>query len=67
MAHRYDGIIIAPYVWSLRLDIDFFWYYDWDCASGVIWNSAAVSNLIPLPVEPLPSAVALELPSEAQP
>ena len=34
------GIIIAPYVWSRQMDL--FWYYGWDCASGVVWNEDAV-------------------------
>lgn len=45
LAKEYDGLIIAPYVWSCRLG-DFGtnrgrisdWYYPWDCASGCIWN-----------------------------
>jgi hypothetical protein len=38
VAERYDGIIIAPYLWSIRLDHHLFWYYGWDCASGCFWN-----------------------------
>ena len=51
LAQDYDGLIIAPYVWSCRLGgWDFEgrckdeharisdWYYPWDCASGCIWN-----------------------------
>lgn len=33
-----DGIIISPYFWQLRMRIESFWYYTWDCASGCIWN-----------------------------
>jgi len=40
----YDGIIIAPYQWSLRLDGP-FWYYSWDCASGCIWNTEVIENI----------------------
>jgi hypothetical protein len=36
VAEEYDGIEIAPYVWSHRLD--YLWYYGWDCASGCIWR-----------------------------
>jgi hypothetical protein len=36
-----DGIIIAPYQWSQRLDMS--WYYGWDCASGCIWNLSAIA------------------------
>lgn len=38
----YDGLIIAPYHWSHRLDL--MWYYGWDCASGVIWNLSAIAD-----------------------
>lgn len=48
IAAQYDGIIIAPYVWDLRLDMGMRWYYGWDCASGCIWNSRAVAKLVPL-------------------
>jgi hypothetical protein len=45
----YDGIVIAPYVWSRRLTsmgTVSDWYYGWDCASGVIWRpSKAISKL----------------------
>lgn len=40
----HDGLIIAPYQWRRRLDL--MWYYGWDCASGVIWNLSAVSNVV---------------------
>lgn len=36
----WDGLIITPYQWSCRHDL--FWYYGWDCASGVIWNWQSV-------------------------
>lgn len=36
---RYDGIVVAPYVWARRLDGDAGWYYGWDCASGCVWNT----------------------------
>lgn len=41
----HDGIIIAPYQWERRLTL--MWYYGWDCASGVIWNLAAVADVSP--------------------
>jgi hypothetical protein len=41
VAKAHDGIIIAPYVWSRRLDGRARWYYGWDCASGCIWNADA--------------------------
>lgn len=43
VANDYDGILIAPYHWSLRLESEFSWYYGWDCASGCIWNLDAIS------------------------
>jgi hypothetical protein len=41
MAHQ--GIIIAPYIWSRRMD--FGWYYGWDCASGCIWDAGAIETI----------------------
>lgn len=40
LAALYDGILIAPYQWSRRLEL--MWYYGWDCASGCIWNLDAI-------------------------
>ncbi len=37
VAKQYDGIVIAPYVWSCRLSL--MWYYGFDCASGCVWNT----------------------------
>lgn len=48
VAAKYDGIIIAPYQWSCRLDLS--WYYGWDCASGCIWNLDAIASLAALVV-----------------
>lgn len=39
---RYDGIEIAPYLWSRRHGAPARWYYGWDCASGVTWRPRAV-------------------------
>lgn len=36
VSSEYDGIIIAPYSWRLRLRSH--WYYGWDCASGCLWR-----------------------------
>lgn len=41
----HDGILIAPYQWSRRMEREFMWYYSWDCASGVIWNLRAVEGV----------------------
>jgi hypothetical protein len=42
VAREYDGIIIAPYQWPMRMEL--MWYYPWDCASGCIWNMDAVQS-----------------------
>lgn len=44
VAERWQGILITPYQWSLRLS-DVRWYYSWDCASGCIWDPAAVASV----------------------
>lgn len=45
VAKDYQGIIIAPYQWGLRLDDEVSWYYGWDCASGCIWNNEAIEKI----------------------
>jgi hypothetical protein len=45
VAALYQGIIIAPYQWSHRLDGPARWYYTWDCASGCIWDAAAIMSV----------------------
>jgi hypothetical protein len=42
VARDYQGLIIAPYIWERRLSEHTFWYYAWDCASGCIWDAAAI-------------------------
>ncbi len=44
VARAYEGIIIAPYQWSMRLDGP-FWYYGWDVASGCIWDLGAIDSV----------------------
>lgn len=45
VAEQYDGIVIAPYVWSCRLDGPaHHWYYGWDCASGCIWDPRCIAS-----------------------
>lgn len=41
---KYDGLIITPYQWSMRHNMDAPWYYSWDCASGCIWNLDAIKS-----------------------
>jgi hypothetical protein len=43
VAVDYDGLIIAPYQWSRRLECN--WYYGFDCASGCIWNLDAIESV----------------------
>jgi len=47
VAREYDGIEIAPYQRTARHDIDMFWYYTWDVASGVLWNRSAIVSVEP--------------------
>lgn len=47
VARIYGGVVIAPYVWSLRLARGFSWYYGWDCASGCLWDPDVVDRLEP--------------------
>jgi hypothetical protein len=47
VARDHQGIIIAPYCWPARLDPDTYWYYSWDCASGCIWDAAAIAKVSP--------------------
>ena len=45
VAKEYQGIIIAPYHYSLRLHPDFHWYHPWDCASGCVWDIYTVQSI----------------------
>ena len=45
VASQHQGVIIAPYQWSLRLDTFTSWYYGWDCASGCIWDVSAIRSI----------------------
>ena len=44
VSKKYQGLIIAPYDYESRWDIS--WYYTWDCASGCIWDSDAVGEVV---------------------
>lgn len=50
VASLYQGILIAPYCWERRLYDGSPWYYGWDCASGCIWDSVAIAEILPVPV-----------------
>lgn len=54
VAADYDGLIIAPYLWSQRL-FGPHWYGGWDCASGCIWTASAVLAVEPAPLLALKS------------
>lgn len=45
VAMTYQGIIIAPYIHERRLSDVAKWYYTWDCASGCIWDAAAIKSI----------------------
>jgi hypothetical protein len=43
VAAAHGGVIIAPYCWDQRLNLD--WYYGWDCASGCIWDASVIARV----------------------
>jgi hypothetical protein len=43
VAAKYPGMIIAPYQWSQRMAL--IWYYGWDCASGCIWDPQVIAGV----------------------
>jgi hypothetical protein len=45
VASEWQGIVIAPYIYECRMEMATSWYYPWDCASGVIWDAAAVESI----------------------
>jgi hypothetical protein len=47
VARDYSGMLITPYLWKQRLT-SYLWYYAWDCASGCIWDAAAIASVTPL-------------------
>lgn len=61
VAAEYQGIIIAPYQFERRLTQHTFWYYGWDCASGCIWDTAAIAS-----VEAITESVALDVRAQAR-
>lgn len=52
VADDYQGIVIAPYQWTCRMRL--FWYYGWDCASGCIWDASAIAGVELLRVDSVP-------------
>lgn len=46
VSESYQGIVIAPYQWERRSSMAGApWYWGWDCASGCIWDMAAIESL----------------------
>lgn len=45
VAAKFDGIIIAPFQPSRRLDRRSSWYFGWDCASACLWNPRAIERI----------------------
>ena len=43
VAEKYQGVVIAPYCWEARIELD--WYYSWDVASGCIWDPVAIAEI----------------------
>jgi len=46
VAESYSGIEISPYQYSLRMSRKVCWYYPWDVASGVVWDNAAILDIV---------------------
>ena len=44
VAHDFAGLIIAPYCLERRFDL--MWYYGFDCASGCVWDLAAIGSVV---------------------
>lgn len=59
VGESYNGLIIAPYLWSMRLYDGVFWYYGWDCASGCIWNLDVIERLESVALPPYDEAEGL--------
>lgn len=43
---KYQGIMIFPCQYRMRMDDRTTWYNPWDCASGCIWKPASVLEII---------------------
>lgn len=49
VGNEWQGILITPYVWERRLNGKASdWYHGWDCASGCIWDAAAIASIRPV-------------------
>jgi hypothetical protein len=49
VSKSYSGIIVAPYFWESRPWMKPSWYNAWHCASGCIWDAAAIRFAEALP------------------
>lgn len=45
ITQEWDGLVIVPYQFSLRLDMNAEWYYSWDVASGCIWRKRSILSI----------------------
>ncbi len=45
VAQVHQGILITPYIYARRMAPEATWYYPWDCASGCIWDPAAIASI----------------------
>jgi hypothetical protein len=52
VAKRWQGVIIAPYLYERRFS--YLWYYGWDCASGCIWDLEAIESVVVTSATSLP-------------
>lgn len=57
VAARWQGIVIAPYIYARRSDLGAYWYWGWDCASGCIWDARAIAAITLRAVVPVPDRV----------
>ena len=42
---QFQGIVMAPYFYELRFDIETSWYSAWDCASACVWDLDAIAAI----------------------
>ena len=42
---RHPAVVITPYQWTMRTDLECFWYNTWDCASGIVLNPACIESI----------------------
>lgn len=47
VAREHGAVVITPYHWDCWMDEDCFWYYGWDCASGIVFQRRAIASIGP--------------------